>query len=276
MSGSDMVTTRKGRVEGKRVAVIGAGSVGPGWGNGKAAAVLFAREGASVLCVDRDRAAAEETAGIIRSEGGTAHVLAADLTTDGAPEAVRDVAADALGGLDVLHFNIGFSTKGGIADTPLADWRRVHGLNLDTAFLVAQATIPLIEADGGGAFVFVSTLAAERNGPYSYIGYETSKAALCRLSRSIAAEYAARGVRSNTIVPGLIDTPHMLAYNAAGPDHEAIRAGRAAMVPMKRQGTAWDVAAAAVFLASDEAGFITGVDLRVDGGTALLMGNAAH
>ena len=207
---------------------------------------------------------------------GHAHVLAADLTAEGAPDAVREAAAGSLGGLDVLHYNVGFSTKGGLADTPLEDWRRVFALNVDAAFLLAQATLPLIEADGGGALVFVSTLAAQRNGPYPYIGYETSKAALCRLSRSIAAEYAGRGVRSNTVVPGLIDTPHVLAYNAAGPDPEAIRAGRAAMVPMKRQGTGWDVAAAAVFLASDEAGFITGVDLRVDGGMALLMGNAAQ
>ena len=264
-----------GRVAGKRVAVIGAGSVGPGWGNGKAAAVLFAREGGTVLCVDRDEAAANATAAIIREEGGTAHVVAADLTQEGAAAAVRDRAAEAMGGLDVLHFNIGISTRGGVADTSADDWRRVFAVNLDAAFTVSQTLLPLIEADGGGALVFVSTLAAELNGPYPYVAYETSKAALCRLSRSIAVEYAARGVRSNTVVPGLIDTPHVLAMVDKGPDPDAIRAGRAAMVPMKRQGTGWDVAEAAVFLASDAAGFITGIDLRVDGGMALLMGNAA-
>ncbi|WP_226579816.1 SDR family NAD(P)-dependent oxidoreductase [Acuticoccus sediminis] len=265
----------KGRVAGKRVAVIGAGSVGPGWGNGKAAAVLFAREGGHVLAVDRDLAAAEETAAIIRDEGGSAEVLAVDLTAEGAAATVRDTAAERLGGLDILHFNIGISTRGGVEDTPMADWRRVFEVNLDSAFVLTQTLLPLVEADGGGALVFVSTLAAQRNGPYPYVAYEASKAALCRLSRSIAVEYAARGVRSNTVVPGLIDTPHVLAHVDKGPDVEAIRSGRAAMVPMKRQGTGWDVANAAVFLASDAAGFITGVDLRVDGGMALLMGNAS-
>lgn len=264
-----------GRVVGKRVAVIGAGSVGPGWGNGKAAAVLFAREGGQVLCVDRDQTAAEGTAQIIREEGGSAQVLVGDMTDPTAVARIPDAARSALGGLDIVHFNMGISTRGGIMDTAFADWQKVFSVNLDAAFHIAQATLPLLEESGAGALVFVSTLAAQRNGPYPYVGYEASKAALSRLSRSIAVEYAARGVRSNTIVPGLIDTPHVLAHVDTGGDVAAIRANRAAMVPMKRQGSAWDIAEAAVFLASDAAGFITGVDLRVDGGMALLMGNAS-
>jgi NAD(P)-dependent dehydrogenase (short-subunit alcohol dehydrogenase family) len=263
-----------GRVAGKRVAVIGAGAVGPGWGNGKAAAVLFAREGGRVLCVDRDEAAAAATAEIIRSEGGDARVLAVDMADPAAAAAVAETAQREMGGLDILHFNVGISTPGGVTDTSFEDWQRVFSVNLDAAFHVARATLPLIEANGG-AFVFVSTLAAQLNGPYPYVSYEASKAALCRLSRSIAVEYAARGVRSNTIIPGFIDTPHVLAHVETGADVEGIRAARAAAVPMKRQGTAWDIAEAAVFLASDAAGFITGVDLRVDGGTALLMGDAS-
>ncbi|QPC42662.1 SDR family oxidoreductase [Kaustia mangrovi] len=264
-----------GRVQGKRVAVIGAGAVGPGWGNGKASAVLYAREGARVLAVDRDEAAVMETVGLIRGEGHEAEPFVGDMVVPAEAKAAIEAAEVAFGGLDILHFNIGISTRGGVEDTPFADWQRVFSVNLDAAFHLTQAALPVLERDGGGAIVYISTLAAELSGPYPYAGYEASKAALGRLARSVAAEYAARGVRANTVLPGMIDTPHVLAHVATSSDAEAVRAGRAAQVPMKRQGAAWDVAEAALFLASDAAGFITGVDLRVDGGMGLLMGNAA-
>lgn len=264
-----------GRVQNKRVAVIGAGSVGPGWGNGKAAAVLYAREGAEVLAVDREAAAVQETVELIRKEGGRAQSFVGDMTdAETAGEAIRAAEA-AFGGLDILHFNIGISTKGGVETTRFEDWQRVFSVNLDAALHVTQAALPVLER-GGGAIVYVTSLAAHLSGPYSYAGYEASKAALSRFSRSVAAEYAGRGVRANTVVPGLIDTPHVQAHVADSADAEAVRAGRAAQVPMKRQGTAWDVAEAALFLASDAAGFITGIDLRVDGGMGILMGNAAR
>ncbi|MEJ8472746.1 SDR family NAD(P)-dependent oxidoreductase [Roseibium algae] len=266
---------KPGRFSGKRIAVIGAGSVGPGWGNGKAAAVLYAREGGQVLVVDQNEVAALETENLIRSEGGSANNFVGDMTDANAAKAAIAAALTAFGGLDVLHFNVGISTRGGIADTSFEDWRRVFSINLDAAFHVTQAALPELERGTGSSIVYITTLAAELNGPYPYVGYESSKAALCRLSRSVAADYAARGVRSNTVVPGMIDTPHVHAHVASSTNQQAVADTRAAQVPMKRQGTGWDVAEAALFLASDAAGFITGVDLRVDGGMSILMGNAA-
>ncbi len=263
-----------GRVSGKRVAVIGAGSVGEGWGNGKAAAVLYAREGASVMCVDISEEAAGETVRLIHEEGGDAHLQVADVTNSDDVQVVFDKVSECLGGLDILHFNVGISTSGGIESTRFADWQKVFSVNLDAAFHVTKAALPLLEY-GGGSIVFISSLAAKSNGPYPYVGYEVSKEALCRLSRSVAIEYAARGVRVNTVVPGMIDTPHVVNMIAPDQDIEKLRASRAAQVPMKRQGTGWDVAEAALFLASDAAAFITGVDLRVDGGMGVLMGNSA-
>ncbi|PVB60113.1 SDR family NAD(P)-dependent oxidoreductase [Labrenzia sp. 011] len=268
-------TAQTGRVAGKRVIVIGGGSVGPGWGNGKAAAVLYAGEGARVLVVDRSAAAAGTTVDLIREADGTAEAFIGDMTDPEVAGAAVAKAVDTFGGLDILHFNIGISTRGGIADTTPEDWHKVFAVNLDAAFHVTRAALPALEDDGGGAIVYITTLAAHLNGPYAYVGYETSKAALSRLSRSVAAEYAARGVRANTVVPGMIDTPHVQAHVAASTDRRAVAQSRAAQVPMKRQGTAWDVAEAALFLASDAAGFITGVDLPVDGGMSILMGNAA-
>lgn len=261
------------RVAGKRIAVIGAGSIGEGWGNGKAASVLYAREGGRVLCVDRNCQAAEETVRLIAGEGGHAVAFAADVTDPKQAVATIEAANTALGGLDILHFNVGISVRGGIAETSFEDWQRVFSVNLDAAFHITKAALPFLEKQGG-AIVYISTLAAFQNGPYPYVGYEVSKAALGRMARSIAVEYAARGVRVNTVVPGMIDTPHAQAFVAAGMDEATLRANRAAQVPMKRQGTAWDIAEAALFLASDAAGFITGAELCVDGGMGLLMGNA--
>lgn len=258
-----------GRVEGKRIAVIGAGSIGPGWGNGKAAAVLYAREGGRVLCVDRDAAAAQLTAELISAEGGAAETQAGDMTSE-ADVAALAARLDALwGGVDIVHFNIGVSEAGGVVDVTPESWDRVLAVNLRAAMLVAKTLSPGMRAQGSGAFVFISSIAAIKCGAYSYISYEASKAALCRLSASIAAESAPFGVRSNTILPGLIDTPHVAAYISGGADPAKVDAERASRAPMGRQGTAWDVAEAALFLASDAAGYITGVDLRVDGGLAL-------
>ncbi|ETA53338.1 SDR family NAD(P)-dependent oxidoreductase [Ponticoccus alexandrii] len=261
-----------GRVAGKYAVVIGAGSVGEGWGNGKAAAVLYAREGATVLCVDRNAEAAETTAALIRDEGGAAEVFAGDMTDPGAAQGMAE-AARAMGGLDILHFNIGISTPGGVEQTGFADWQKVFAVNLDAAFHCTQAALPLLE-QGGGAIVYISSLAGESNGPYRYVGYEASKAAVQRLSKSVAIEYAHRGVRANCVLPGMIDTPHAASFIGPGTDPEALAKARAAKVPMGRQGTAWDVAEAALFLASDAAGFVTGVDLRVDGGMGTLFGSA--
>lgn len=262
-----------GRMAGKRIIVIGAGSVGEGWGNGKAAAVLYAREGAQVMCVDRSLSAAAETVALITAEGGTAHTFAGEMTDPLTATAMAGAAKTQMGGLDVMHFNIGTSVKGGLEETGFDDWNKVFSVNLDAAFHATKACVPLMGQ--GGALVYISSLAGLNNGPYRYIGYEASKAALQRFARSVAVEYAPRGIRANTVVPGMIDTPHVAAMIAPGHDMQAVRARRAAQVPLKRQGTAWDIAEAALFLASDAAGFITGVDLRVDGGMGTLMGTSA-
>jgi NAD(P)-dependent dehydrogenase (short-subunit alcohol dehydrogenase family) len=254
------------RFRDKRVLVAGGGSIGPGLGNGKAAAILYAREGAEVLVVDRSLSAAAETVAEITAEGGTARPFMGDMTD---PEAAAAAVADAGGPLDVLHFNIGTSVKGGVVETRPEDWARVFDINLGAAYHLARAALPGMEAAGKGALVFISSLAGLRAGPYSYVSYEASKAALQRMAQSIAREYAPKGIRANVVLPGPIDTPHVTAIVAPDADPQALAEARAALVPMGRQGTAWDVARAALFLASDDAAFITGVLLPVDGGMSL-------
>jgi NAD(P)-dependent dehydrogenase (short-subunit alcohol dehydrogenase family) len=254
------------RFRDKRVLVAGGGSIGPGLGNGKAAAILYAREGAEVLVVDRSLSAAAETVAEITAEGGTARPFMGDMTD---PEAAAAAVADAGGPLDVLHFNIGTSVKGGVVETRPEDWARVFDINLGAAYHLARAALPGMEAAGKGALVFISSLAGLRAGPYSYVSYEASKAGLQRMAQSIARQYAPKGIRANVVLPGPIDTPHVTAIVAPDADPQALAEARAALVPMGRQGTAWDVARAALFLASDDAAFITGVLLPVDGGMSL-------
>lgn len=254
------------RLQDKRIAVIGAGSIGAGWGNGKATAVRFAQEGAQVLCVDRDADAAAQTADLIRANGGTAQALAVDVTQSEAGETTMAAMTQHFGGIDVMHFNVGISSQGGVTETSDDEWTQVFDINLTSALRLTRAVLPAMRLQKSGALIYVSSLAAVHSGPYSYVSYEASKAALCRLSRSVARENAPHGIRANTILPGVIDTPHVRKFVDAATDAETLSARRAGLVPMGRQGTAWDVANAALFLASDEAGFVTGIDLPVDGG----------
>ena len=256
--------TARRRFEGRRVLVAGGGSAGPGWGNGKAAAVLYAREGARVTVADRHAEAAEETVRIIEGEGGTATFANGDLTLES--NVARIVGPDPW---DVLHANLGTSRRGSVMDTSPEDWESVFRVNLGAAQMLARAALPAMVAAGRGALIFVSSIAAVRAGPYDYASYEASKAALERMARSIARRHAADGIRANVVRPGLIETPHVNVVVAPGEDPAALAARRAAMVPMGRQGTAWDVAHAALYLASDEAGFVTGAVLPVDGGGSL-------
>lgn len=266
------MVARKGaaiRLKDKRIAVIGAGSVGPGWGNGKAAAVRFAQEGARVLCVDSNPDAAAQTVALIGDTPGIGQAMCTDVTTASAGNDIAAQMQRLWGGIDVMHFNVGISSTGGVLECSPDEWARVFDVNLTSALRLTKAVLPLMRTQKSGAFVFVSSLAAIAAGPYSYVSYEVSKAALCRLSKSIAAENAPFGIRSNTILPGVIDTPHVPHFVAPHTDLNELARSRAALVPMGRQGTAWDVANAALFLASDESGFMTGQDLIVDGGMSL-------
>ena len=254
------------RLDGKIAFISGMGSVGEGWGNGKAAAVSYAREGGRVLCVDRAAPAAAATCALITAEGHAATPFVADLTTPGAAEAMAEATLAAFGRIDVLHFNIGISTPGGVGALDWDQWDRVFDTNVKAAARAAQAVLPAMLRQGKGAMVFISSMASVYDAPYAYTTYEASKAALNRLSRSIAVQYAASGIRSNTVMPGVIDTPHAAAYVTGTVDPAETARRRAVMVPMQRQGTAWEVAEAALFLASDAASFITGIDLPVDGG----------
>lgn len=257
------------RLAGKRIAVIGAGSVGEGMGNGRAAAIRFAQEGAQVLCVDRDADAGQATTQMIIDDGGRATPLALDVTNRCAGETLVAAMNDHFDGIDVLHFNVGISKTGGIADISDADWEQIFEINLTSAMRLTRAVVPMMRGAGKGALTYVSSLAAVMSGPYAYTSYEVSKAALCRLSRSVARENAEYNIRSNVILPGMIDTPHVAHFVAGGVDPATLAASRSAAVPLGRQGSAMDVANAAVFLASDEAGYITGAELRVDGGLSL-------
>ena len=263
------------RLTGKIALVIGAGSSEAGWGNGKAAAVAFAREGAAVAAIDVRIAAAEETADIIRSEGGTSIALAADATD---PEAVRRVieaALQAYGRIDILHNNVGIGAVGGVADTDPTLWQRIFDTNVTSAFLACRGVLPIMVGQGGGAIINVSSIGSLGIAGVPLTAYGMSKAALNYLTRAIAIEYAARGIRVNVILPGLMDRPmvrgsaEMIAHFES--EAEMLEA-RHAQSPTGRMGDAWDVAAAAVFLASNDAKYINGVILPVDGGLSCRMG----
>lgn len=261
-----------GRLEGKSALVIGAGSSGPGWGNGKASAVLFAREGASVVCVDRLLEAAQETAAIIVQEGGQAFAIKADATVDADVRAVMDETVRMFGGIDILDNNVGITGSGGVVELPEEEFDRVMALNLKSAFLAMKHVIPLMERAGGGSIVNISSVAAIRYLGVPYAGYYASKAALNHLTRATAAQYAPQNIRVNTVLPGLMKTPmvaHTGLASAYDDDIEKAWQVRDAQVPMGHQGTAWDVAEAALFLVSDAAAYITGLELVVDGGLSL-------
>ncbi|MEK9658390.1 MAG: SDR family NAD(P)-dependent oxidoreductase, partial [Chloroflexota bacterium] len=260
-----------GRLAGKTALVVGAGSIGPGWGNGKAAAVLFAREGASVLCVDINEAAARETADIIRAEGGVAEAMGADASNSDQVKAAVDRCLERFGRIDVLDSNVGIVEVGGVVELPEERWDHVFNVNLKSAFLGMKHVIPVMVEQGGGSIINISSIASIRFLGVPYATYYATKAAMNHLTRTTAVEYAARGVRVNAILPGLMKTPMVersvgLAHSYAGGDVEAMWRARDAQVPMGHMGDAWDVANAALFLASDESRYVTGIELVVDGG----------
>jgi NAD(P)-dependent dehydrogenase (short-subunit alcohol dehydrogenase family) len=263
------------RLDGKVAIVTGAGSVGPGWGNGKAAAVLFAREGARVLAVDLNKAAANETRNIIREEGGEAAVFAGDVSKNADVAAMVAACKKAFGRVDILHNNVGIAVTGGAVDLDEADWDRVQAVNLKSMFLTCKHAIPLMLknkpdcAGQRGAIVNIGSIAGSRWTGISYIAYSTTKGAILPLTRSIALEYARQGIRANVVQPGLMNTPmvHQANFSSlyAGTNDDMV-AARDAQCPTGKMGDGWDVAYAALFLASQEAKYVTGTELVVDGG----------
>jgi NAD(P)-dependent dehydrogenase (short-subunit alcohol dehydrogenase family) len=259
------------RLKAKTALVVGAGSIGPGWGNGKATAVTFAREGAHVFCVDRNPAAAAETVKLISNEGGKATAFAADVSRAAEVEAMVAACRTAYGRIDVLHNNVGIAEMGSVVDVTEAEWDRVFAVNLKSAYLAMKHVIPVMVEQGGGSIINISSIASIRHVGISYVSYGTSKAAMNQMTRTTAVEFAPKHVRVNAILPGLMKTPMVehsagLAQSYAKGDVEAMWRARDAQVPMGHMGEAWDVANAALFLASDESRYITGIELVVDGG----------
>lgn len=264
-----------GRLEGKAAVVVGAGQTpGETLGNGRAMAILFAREGARVLCVDRIAERAEETAAMIVAEGGAASAFSADITRAEHCEAIVGEAVARMGRVDILVNNVGIG--GGDAPAHKAEeaaFDRILSVNLKGTWLVTRAALAVMREQHGGAIVNISSLAAKAGG--IQVAYEVSKAAVNRLTTSVAQSQARYGVRCNAVQPGLMDTPMAVAgiAGASGRTEAEVRAERDARVPLGgRMGTAWDTAYAALFLASDEAKFISGVILPVDGAMGVRIG----
>lgn len=255
------------RLQGKAAIVFGAGSSGPGWSNGKAAAVLYAREGARVAVADISEVAAEETEAAIHAEGRTAIHIQADVTNE---DSVREAIARArsqFGAIDILHNNVGITHMKDPIATTLEDWHRVMDTNATGVFLTCKHALPAMLAAQSGVIINISSLASIQVNSYPYFSYYASKSAVNQFTRALAVHYAPHGIRANAILPGVMHTP-LIDRQIAGQyqDHEAMISRRNAASPMGRMGDAWDVAYAALFLASDEARYITGVCLPVDGG----------
>jgi NAD(P)-dependent dehydrogenase (short-subunit alcohol dehydrogenase family) len=257
------------RLQDKVAIVTGAGSIGPGWGNGKATAVLFAREGAKVFAVDLNRAAAEETKGLIDQEGGLCTVHQADVTKSAEVKAFVERCLEIYGRVDVLLNNVGIVESGGPVEISEENWDRLIDINLKSMFLTCKYCLPVMEKQGSGAIVNISSIGALRFLGYPCVSYNASKGAVNQLTQNIAVQYAAKGIRANCVLPGLMNTPMIrepLKKFYAGGDIEKMIEIRNQQCPMKKMGAAWDVAYAALFLASDEAKYITGANLVVDGG----------
>jgi NAD(P)-dependent dehydrogenase (short-subunit alcohol dehydrogenase family) len=262
-----------GRMAEKVVLLLGAGSSGTqdAWSNGAAAAALYAREGARVVAADVVLDAAEATRAIIAAEGGEAIACQADVTSSESIAAVVASTLTTYGRIDVLHNNVGVTIMGGPIELSEADWQRGLDLNLTSAFRACKHVLPVMLEQGKGVILNISSAAAVVINEYPYPAYSAAKAGLNHFTRAMALQYARRGIRVNAIMPGIMDTP-LIYRQIAGQyaDTEEMLRARHARSPTGRMGDAWDVAHAALFLASDEANYINGVCLAVDGGLTCL------
>jgi NAD(P)-dependent dehydrogenase (short-subunit alcohol dehydrogenase family) len=260
-------------LDGKVAIVTGAGSVGEGIGNGKATAIVFAREGAKVALVDRNLAAAEETRSIIEKEGGTSYAVAGDVSDPADCRKIVESCVAKYGGVDVLHNNVGIEIAGGLESQTLEDWNKTLAVNLTSMFLMCKEAVPRMVARGGGSVINVSSINSIRTLPAISLAYGVSKAGVNAMSRELAIEYAKTGVRINAILPGMMNTPFVRVRlaEAYGGDISEMTKFRDAKCPTGKQGEPWDVANLALFLASDLSKYITGQELVVDGAPTCRM-----
>jgi NAD(P)-dependent dehydrogenase (short-subunit alcohol dehydrogenase family) len=257
-----------GRVEGKVALVMGAGCVGPGWGNGRAAAVLFAREGAKVFAVDKNQDAMTETVARVGNDGEIVTHLC-DATDDAQVKATTEACRKKFGRIDILLNNVGGSAPGGVAEMSEDTFDHQIDYNLKSVFLSCRHVIPVMIRQGGGAIVNTASTSGISFSGSPQIGYASSKAAIIQFSRVTAVQYAKQSIRVNTVIPGQMHTPMVevrLAKQRTGGDIESLLKSRVARIPLGFMGDGRDTAAAVLFLASDEARFITGTEIVVDGG----------
>jgi NAD(P)-dependent dehydrogenase (short-subunit alcohol dehydrogenase family) len=250
-----------GRLAGKVAIVTGAGSRGPGLGNGKATAILFAREGAHVLCVDQVKERAEQTVELIRAEGGDAVAFPADVTRPADCQAMTAEAVARWGGLDVLHNNVGIESRTDLLDVTEEEWDRVMTVDLKSMLLATQSAVPAMLARGRGSIICVSSVAALRG--HGRTAYAAAKAGVIGFVRSVAVQLGPKGIRVNAIAPGRVWTPMVESLGAEA------REQRRRSSPLGTEGTGWDVGWGAVYLASDEARWVTGQTLVIDAGATV-------
>lgn len=258
-----------GRLQDKIAIVTGAGSVGPGWGNGRATAVRFAEEGAKIFAVDRNPGSVAETVERVKAVGGAIVVEPCDVTDNASVAAMVAACVARFGRVDVLVNNVGGSAHGGPVEMPEEVWDAQVDFNLKSVFLTCKHVLPIMERQKSGAIVNVASTSGIRFTGAFQVGYAATKAGVIQLSRVVAVQYAKKGIRVNTVVPGQLHTPMVearLAKQRAGGDIEALLKQRLARIPMGFAGDGRDTANAALFLASDEARFVTGTEIVVDGG----------
>jgi len=258
-----------GRLQDRIAIVTGAGCVGPGWGNGRATAVLFAQQGAKIFAVDKSVSAMEETLDRVREVGGTIETHVCDVTDNGAVASMVETCHATFGRIDILVNNVGGSAAGGPVELAEAAWDAQVDYNLKSVFLTCKHVLPVMEKQRTGAIVNTSSTSGIRWTGAAQVAYAATKAGVIQFSRVVAVQYASKGIRVNTVIPGQMHTPMVearLAGQRAGGDIEALLKQRVARIPLGFMGDGRDTANAALFLASDDARFITGTEIVVDGG----------
>ena len=261
-------------LKGKVALVTGCGSIGDGWGNGKAIATLFARQGARIYGVDINYEAAKETADIIRSEGNIIEISQCDVTN---ARQVEKMASDCLakyGKIDILCNVVGKSEPGDPASMSETTWDAQMDVNLKSVYLCCHTILPIMETQGHGVILNVSSIAGLRYVGKPQVAYAALKAAIIQFTKTTAVIYADKGIRLNTVVPGLVFTPLVkrLADKYANGNFDSFVATRHAQVPMQRMGDAWDIAYGSLYLVSDEAKYVTATELVIDGGITASTG----